>query len=103
MKIKINGFIDFFENGIGFDDLDVELFDKDELCECDCKCDADDEICKDMVYDELVVSDEYLEEMINDYAEIITYEDVELRDILMVMTYELLALWSGIDIDIDFD
>ena len=85
-----------FDAGITFNDLDIELLDHNLADEYLDGYNIGD-------YDELVTLDEYLDEMINDYAEIIAYGDIELQDVLTVMIYELLALWLGIDININSD
>ena len=93
MRIRLNGNMNF-DAGITFNDLDIELLDHNLADEYLDGYNIGD-------YDELVTLDEYLDEMINDYAEIIAYEDIELQDILTAMAYELLALWLGTEIDFD--
>lgn len=95
MRIRLNGNMNF-NDGITFDNLNIELLDYNPVDEYLDGYNIGD-------YDELVTLDEYLDEMINDYAEIIAYEDIELQDILTAMAYELLALWLGIDININSD
>ena len=81
MRIRLNGNMNF-DAGITFNDLDIELLDHNLADEYLDGYNIGD-------YDELITLDEYLDEMINDYAEI------------TAMTYELLALSLGTEIDFD--
>ena len=91
MKIRLNGNIKF-DDGITFDNLDIELLNHGLTDRRSNEHTIDD-------YDELVALDEYLGEMIGDYADIIIYGDVDLYDALTAMTYELVELWMRIDTD----
>lgn len=108
MRIRINGFIDFFENGIGFDELDIELFDNqvanmiyDDSC-CHIYNGCLDEILDCTIneepYEELIVMDEYLDNMIKDYTEIIEY-GVDIEEVLLAMIHELLEWLLGFEIE----
>lgn len=85
MKIRLNG-------NVAFDNFDVTLLDNDLENNY-----LDDYIVGD--YEELMFLDEYLNDMIEDYANIISNKDVELHNILAAMIYELFELWFTIDTD----
>ena len=84
MKIRLNGNIDLYEHGISFKSLDIELTDDNEHAYCACNDEVD--------FSELVVLDEYLDEMIEDYVEIIECTDIDIREALIAMIYEILGL-----------
>lgn len=84
MKIRVNGSIDLYEGSIDFRDLDIELTGENKHAYCECSDEMD--------FSELMVLDEYLEEMIEDYAEIIEYTDTDIRQTLIAMVYEILGL-----------
>lgn len=84
MKIRLNGGLDLHEHGIDFRNLDIELVDDSEY--------TYEDFDNELDFTELMVLDEYLEEMIEDYVEIIEYTDIGMRDALVSMAFELLDL-----------
>ena len=82
MKIRLNGNIDLYKNSISFRNLDVELISDNEY-ECE-------EYNSELDFNELIVLDEYLNDLVEDYAEIIEYTDIDIREALISMIYELL-------------
>lgn len=84
MKIRLNGSIDLYEGGIDFDNLDIELTGENEHAYCECSDKMD--------FSELVVLDEYLSGMIEDYAEVIEYTDADIKQTLIAMVCEILGL-----------
>ena len=91
MKIRLNGSIKL-DDDITFDNLDIELFNHSSTDGYPNECIIGD-------YDELVSLDEYLGEMVGDYADIIMYGGVDLHDALAAMVYELFELWMRIHTD----
>ncbi len=84
MKIRLNGGLRLYEYGIDFRDLDIELVDNSEC--------AYEEYDEESDFNELIALDEYLEEMIEDYVEIIEYTNTDTREALVSMVFELLDL-----------
>ena len=82
MKIRLNGNIDLYKDSISFRNLDVELISHNEY-ECE-------EYNSELDFNELIVLDEYLNDLVEDYAEIIEYTDIDIREALISMIYELL-------------
>lgn len=84
MKIRLNGGLDLHGYGIDFRNLDIELVDDSEY--------TYEEYDDELDFNELIALDEYLEEMIEDYVEIIEYTDIDVREALVSMVFELLDL-----------
>lgn len=84
MKIRLNGGLNLHEYGIYFRNLDIELVDDNEH--------TYEEFDDELDFNELIALDEYLEEMIEDYVEIIEYTDIDVREALVSMVFELLDL-----------
>ncbi|HSH52850.1 MAG TPA: hypothetical protein VK982_14080 [Bacteroidales bacterium] len=84
MKIRLNGGLDLRQYDIYFRNLDIELVDDNEH--------TYEEFDDELDFNELIALDEYLEEMIEDYVEIIEYTDIDVREALVSMVFELLDL-----------
>ena len=74
MRIILNGSIDLYEDGIDFEDLEIEIVNEcecdieDYLMDCD-ECGFCDEEEDD--YDEEEDCEEYIDDMIDDYVDLI--------------------------------